>query len=150
MPRILKSPIPAGEVRAARAEVAERVPTLLDHTRERGDEAVRRYSEKCANWSPEPSRPSPDAIKSVDKAIGTHHVLPTRGAARYTGGPWVGTYLKTRTYQEAADTPASALLGEVCGRAARVEVSEGHARSGDVRAATYGNGTLPWNDGAGA
>ncbi|WP_329042602.1 histidinol dehydrogenase [Streptomyces sp. NBC_00178] len=81
-----------------------------------------------------------------DKVIGTNHVLPTRGAARYTGGLWVGKYLKTVTYQEVTDTASSALLGEVCGRAARVELFEGHARSGDVRSAKYGNGTLPWND----
>ncbi|MFI7386149.1 histidinol dehydrogenase [Streptomyces sp. NPDC049813] len=80
-----------------------------------------------------------------DKVIGTNHVLPTRGAARYTGGLWVGKYLKTVTYQEVTDTASSALLGEVCGRAARVELFEGHARSGDVRAAKYGQGTLPWN-----
>ncbi|MFE9681973.1 histidinol dehydrogenase [Streptomyces sp. NPDC006285] len=81
-----------------------------------------------------------------DKVIGTNHVLPTRGAARYTGGLWVGKYLKTVTYQEVTDTASAALLGEVCGRAARVELFEGHARSGDVRAAKYGNGTLPWNE----
>ncbi|MFI0241106.1 histidinol dehydrogenase [Streptomyces sp. NPDC016845] len=81
-----------------------------------------------------------------DKVIGTNHVLPTRGAARYTGGLWVGKYLKTVTYQEVTDTSSSALLGEVCGRAARVELFEGHARSGDVRAAKYGKGTLPWNE----
>ncbi|MBZ6088452.1 histidinol dehydrogenase [Streptomyces olivaceus] len=81
-----------------------------------------------------------------DKVIGTNHVLPTRGAARYTGGLWVGKYLKTVTYQEVTDTASSALLGEVCGRAARVELFEGHARSGDVRAAKYGKGTLPWNE----
>ncbi|RLL69297.1 histidinol dehydrogenase [Streptomyces sp. Z26] len=80
-----------------------------------------------------------------DKVIGTNHVLPTRGAARYTGGLWVGKYLKTVTYQEVTDTASSALLGEVCGRASRVELFEGHARSGDVRAAKYGDGTLPWN-----
>ncbi|MFI2781298.1 histidinol dehydrogenase [Streptomyces sp. ALB3] len=85
-----------------------------------------------------------------DKVIGTNHVLPTRGAARYTGGLWVGKYLKTVTYQEVTNTSSSALLGEVCGRAARVELFEGHARSGDVRAAKYGDGTLPWNDEAGA
>jgi sulfopropanediol 3-dehydrogenase len=60
--------------------------------------------------------------------------LPTRGAARYTGGLWVGKYLKTVTYQEVRDSAASALLGEVCGRASRVELFEGHARSGDIRA----------------
>jgi len=70
-----------------------------------------------------------------DKVIGTNHVLPTRGAARYTGGLWVGKYLKTVTYQEVRDPASSALLGEVCGRASRVELFEGHARSGDIRAA---------------
>ncbi|MEU1870224.1 sulfopropanediol 3-dehydrogenase [Streptomyces ambofaciens] len=85
-----------------------------------------------------------------DKVIGTNHVLPTRGAARYTGGLWVGKYLKTVTYQEVTDTGSSALLGEVCGRAARVELFEGHARSGDVRAAKYGDKILEWNEGAGA
>jgi sulfopropanediol 3-dehydrogenase len=69
-----------------------------------------------------------------DKVIGTNHVLPTRGAARYTGGLWVGKYLKTVTYQEVRDSESSALLGEVCGRASRVELFEGHARSGDIRA----------------
>jgi sulfopropanediol 3-dehydrogenase len=85
-----------------------------------------------------------------DKVIGTNHVLPTRGAARYTGGLWVGKYLKTVTYQEVTDTSSSALLGEVCGRAARVELFEGHARSGDVRAAKYAGTPLPWNEEAGA
>jgi sulfopropanediol 3-dehydrogenase len=74
--------------------------------------------------------------------IGTNHVLPTRGAARYTGGLWVGKYLKTVTYQEVTDPASSALLGQVCGRAARVELFEGHARSGDIRAAAV-DGTKP-------
>lgn len=81
-----------------------------------------------------------------DKVIGTNHVLPTRGSARFTGGLWVGKYLKTVTYQEVTDRESSARLGEVCGRAARVELFEGHARSGDVRAAKYRGGTLPWSD----
>jgi len=81
-----------------------------------------------------------------DKVIGTNHVLPTRGAARYTGGLWVGKYLKTVTYQEVTNTDSSAALGELCGRAARVESFEGHARSGDVRAAKYGTGELSWTD----
>lgn len=81
-----------------------------------------------------------------DKVIGTNHVLPTRGAARYTGGLWVGKYLRTVTYQEVVDESSSASLGEVCGRAARVESFEGHARSGDVRAAKYGGAALLWSD----
>jgi sulfopropanediol 3-dehydrogenase len=79
-----------------------------------------------------------------DKVIGTNHVLPTRGAARYTGGLWVGKYLRTVTYQEVTDTAASARLGELCGRTARVELFEGHARSGDVRASKYADAPLPW------
>lgn len=81
-----------------------------------------------------------------DKVIGTNHVLPTQGAARYTGGLWVGKYLRTVTYQEVTNTETSAFLGELCGRAARVERFEGHARSGDVRAAKYAGGTLSWSD----
>ncbi|MEO6712281.1 MAG: histidinol dehydrogenase [Mycobacteriales bacterium] len=80
-----------------------------------------------------------------DKVIGTNHVLPTRGSSRFTGGLWVGKYLKTVTYQEVTDPAASAALGELCGRASRVELFEGHARSGDVRAAKHANTALSWS-----
>lgn len=79
-----------------------------------------------------------------DKVIGTNHVLPTGGAARYTGGLWVGKYLKTVTYQQVTNPDSSAQLGEVCGRAARAEHFEGHARSGDVRSAKNAGTTLDW------
>jgi sulfopropanediol 3-dehydrogenase len=79
-----------------------------------------------------------------DKVIGTNHTLPTRGGARYTGGLWVGKYLKTVTYQEVTDANSSADLGELCGRTARVELFEGHARSGDVRHARHTAATLDW------
>ncbi|ULN37061.1 histidinol dehydrogenase [Mycolicibacterium smegmatis] len=79
-----------------------------------------------------------------DKVIGTNHTLPTRGAARYTGGLWVGKYLKTVTYQEVRSAEASAALGRLCGRAARVESFEGHARSGDIRAMKFGDDTFSW------
>jgi len=79
-----------------------------------------------------------------DKVIGTNHTLPTGGAARYTGGLWVGKYLKTVTYQEVTNRDSSAELGRLCGRAARVELFEGHARSGDMRVAKYAGATLPW------
>lgn len=79
-----------------------------------------------------------------DKVIGTNHTLPTRGAANYTGGLWVGKYLKTVTYQEVTDPAASAALGTLCGRAARVESFEGHARSGDIRAHKFGGAELSW------
>ena len=83
-----------------------------------------------------------------DKVIGTNHVLPTLGAARYTGGLWVGKYLKTVTYQEVTDETSSVELGRVCGRAARVELFEGHARSGDVRAWQHLGDRHDWIDAA--
>lgn len=83
-----------------------------------------------------------------DKVIGTNHVLPTLGAARYTGGLWVGKYLKTVTYQEVRDTSTSGDLGRVCGRASRVELFEGHARSGDVRAWKHLGDSHAWIDAA--
>jgi histidinol dehydrogenase len=72
-----------------------------------------------------------------DKCIGTNHVLPTKGAARYTGGLCVQKFLKTYTYQEVKTEEASGQLGKLCGRAARAEFFEGHARSGDRRAQLY-------------
>lgn len=79
-----------------------------------------------------------------DKVIGTNHTLPTRKAARYTGGLWVGKFLKTVTYQEVPDPTSSAALGELAARASRVESFEGHARSGDLRAARHFGTELPW------
>jgi sulfopropanediol 3-dehydrogenase len=71
-----------------------------------------------------------------DKTIGTNHILPTGGAARYTGGLWVGKFLKTVTFQE-CDEAASAMIGELCARQCRIENFEGHARSCDVRVDKY-------------
>lgn len=79
-----------------------------------------------------------------DKLIGTNHTLPTRLAARYTGGLWVGKFLKTVTFQEVRNLETSAMLGEICGRLSRLENFEGHARSGDLRAAMYGEKELAW------
>ena len=72
-----------------------------------------------------------------DKVIGTNHTLPTRGAARYTGGLWVGKFLKTVTYQEV--TPeASAKVGEVCSRLCELEGFWGHKEQADLRVRRYG------------
>ncbi len=76
-----------------------------------------------------------------DKTIGTNHILPTGGAARYTGGLWVGKFLKTVTFQE-CDDAASAVIGEICARQCRIENFEGHARSCDVRVEKYRDATL--------
>lgn len=71
-----------------------------------------------------------------DKVIGTNHTLPTRRAARYTGGLWVGKFLKTCTYQRA--TPAaSALIGEYCSRLCALEGFAGHKEQADIRLRRY-------------
>ena len=79
-----------------------------------------------------------------DKCIGTNHVLPTRKAARYTGGLWVGKFLRTCTYQEVTNDKESGELGRLCGRAARAENFEGHARSGDLRAQRNLGDDIDW------
>jgi sulfopropanediol 3-dehydrogenase len=68
-----------------------------------------------------------------DKTIGTNHVLPTAGAARYSGGLWVGKFLKTLTHQEVRSPESSLLIGVTCARQCRVEGFEAHARSCDAR-----------------
>jgi hypothetical protein len=68
-----------------------------------------------------------------DKTIGTNHILPTAGAARYSGGLWVGKFLKTITHQEVRSPESALLIGETCARQCRVEGFEGHARTCDVR-----------------
>ncbi len=73
-----------------------------------------------------------------DKAIGTNHTLPTQGAARYTGGLWVGKFLKTCTYQRVETNEASALVGEYCSRLCAIENFAGHKAQADIRVARYG------------
>src|SRR3954451_6280301 len=76
-----------------------------------------------------------------DKTIGANHILPTGGAARYTGALWVGKFLKTVTFQE-CDEAASAAMGEICARQCRIENFEGHARSCEVRREKSGSRAL--------
>ncbi len=73
-----------------------------------------------------------------DKVIGTNHTLPTRKAARYTGGLWVGKFLKTCTYQKVLTDEASALIGEYCSRLCILEGFSGHAEQANVRVRRYG------------
>jgi sulfopropanediol 3-dehydrogenase len=73
-----------------------------------------------------------------DKVIGTNHTLPTKGAARYTGGLWVGKFLKTVTWQQC--TPeASVVIGEYCSRLCAIERFAGHKEQADLRVRRYGN-----------
>ncbi|HEY6821837.1 MAG TPA: histidinol dehydrogenase, partial [Burkholderiales bacterium] len=72
-----------------------------------------------------------------DKVIGTNHTLPTLGAARYTGGLWVGKFMKTCTYQEITTPEASAVIGEVCSRLCAIERFWGHKEQADLRVRRY-------------
>ncbi len=73
-----------------------------------------------------------------DKVIGTNHTLPTRKAARYTGGLWVGKFLKTCTYQKVLTDAASAMVGEYCSRLCMLEGFAGHAEQANIRVRRYG------------
>ena len=80
-----------------------------------------------------------------DKVIGTNHTLPTKRAARYTGGLWVGKFIKTCTYQRVTSDKASALIGEVCSRLCHMENFAGHGEQANLRVRRYGNNPeLPW------
>ncbi|RVC20449.1 histidinol dehydrogenase, partial [Mesorhizobium sp. M7A.F.Ca.AU.002.02.1.1] len=79
-----------------------------------------------------------------DKVIGTNHTLPTAGAARYTGGLWVGKFLKTVTYQRVLTDEASAMIGEYCSRLCILEGFAGHAEQANVRVRRYGGRNVPY------
>lgn len=68
-----------------------------------------------------------------DKVIGTNHTLPTMGAGRYTGGLWVGKFIKTHTYQRVLTDEASVQIGEVCSRLCALEQLSGHKEQADIR-----------------
>lgn len=73
-----------------------------------------------------------------DKVIGTNHTLPTKRAGRYTGGLWVGKFIKTHTYQRVLTDEASALVGEYCSRLCTLEGFAGHAEQANARVRRYG------------
>ena len=74
-----------------------------------------------------------------DKVIGTNHTLPTRKAARYTGGLWVGKFLKTCTYQRVVTDEASAEIGAYCSRLCALEGFVGHGEQANMRVRRYGH-----------
>ena len=79
-----------------------------------------------------------------DKVIGTNHTLPTKKAARYTGGLWVGKFIKTCTYQKVLTDEASAKIGEVCSRLCMLEGFTAHAEQANVRVRRYGGRNVPY------
>jgi sulfopropanediol 3-dehydrogenase len=79
-----------------------------------------------------------------DKVIGTNHTLPTGKAARYTGGLWVGKFLKTCTYQKVLTDEASAMIGEYCSRLCVLEGFLAHAEQANIRVRRYGGREVPY------
>ena len=79
-----------------------------------------------------------------DKVIGTNHTLPTRKAGRYTGGLWVGKFLKTHTYQRITTDEASAMIGEYCSRLCALEGFAGHGEQANLRVRRYGGRNIPY------
>jgi sulfopropanediol 3-dehydrogenase len=83
-------------------------------------------------------------VANGDKVIGTNHTLPTKKAGRYTGGLWVGKFLKTHSYQKVLTDEAAASIGEYCSRLCILEGFVGHAEQANVRVRRYGGKNVPY------
>ncbi|WP_420006101.1 histidinol dehydrogenase [Arenibacterium sp. LLYu02] len=87
-------------------------------------------------------------VANGDKVIGTNHTLPTKKAGRYTGGLWVGKYLKTHSYQKVTTDEAAALIGAYGSRLCMLEGFVGHAEQCNLRVRRYGGVNVPYGTGA--
>ncbi len=87
-------------------------------------------------------------VSNGDKVIGTNHTLPTKKAGRYTGGLWVGKYLKTHSYQKVLTDEAATLIGEYGSRLCMLEGFVGHAEQCNVRVRRYGGINVPYGEAA--
>ena len=81
-------------------------------------------------------------VANGDKVIGTNHTLPTKKAARYTGGLWVGKFMKTCTYQKVLTDEASAMVGSYCSRLCAIEGFAGHGEQANIRVRRYGGSNV--------
>ncbi len=87
-------------------------------------------------------------VSNGDKVIGTNHTLPTKKAGRYTGGLWVGKYLKTHSYQKVMTDEAATMIGEYGSRLCMLEGFVGHAEQCNIRVRRYGGINVPYGEGA--
>ena len=85
-------------------------------------------------------------VSNGDKVIGTNHTLPTKKAGRYTGGLWVGKFLKTHSYQEITTDEAAVKIGEYCSRLCILESFVGHAEQANIRVRRYGGKDVPYGE----
>lgn len=87
-------------------------------------------------------------VSNGDKVIGTNHTLPTKKAGRYTGGLWVGKFLKTHSYQKITSDEAATMIGEYGSRLCMLEGFVGHAEQCNVRVRRYGGINVPYGEAA--
>jgi len=87
-------------------------------------------------------------VSNGDKVIGTNHTLPTKKAGRYTGGLWVGKYLKTHSYQKITTDEAAVKIGRYCSRLCMLESFVGHAEQANIRVRRYGGEDVPYGKSA--
>jgi len=87
-------------------------------------------------------------VSNGDKVIGTNHTLPTKKAGRYTGGLWVGKYLKTHSYQKITTDEAAVKIGRYCSRLCMLESFVGHAEQANIRVRRYGGEDVPYGKAA--
>ena len=87
-------------------------------------------------------------VANGDKVIGTNHTLPTKKAGRYTGGLWVGKFLKTHSYQRVLTDEAATMVGEYGSRLCMLEGFVGHAEQCNIRVRRYGGINVPYGEGA--
>ncbi len=87
-------------------------------------------------------------VANGDKVIGTNHTLPTRKAGRYTGGLWVGKFIKTHSYQKVTTDEAAATIGAYCSRLCMLEGFVGHAEQANLRVRRYGGRDVPYGTAA--
>ena len=87
-------------------------------------------------------------VSNGDKVIGTNHTLPTKKAGRYTGGLWVGKFLKTHSYQKITTDEAAVKIGRYCSRLCMLESFVGHAEQANIRVRRYGGEDIPYGKAA--
>ena len=87
-------------------------------------------------------------VSNGDKVIGTNHTLPTKRAGRYTGGLWVGKFLKTHSYQKITSDEAAVKIGKYCSRLSMLESFVGHADQANIRIRRYGGQNIPYGKAA--
>jgi sulfopropanediol 3-dehydrogenase len=87
-------------------------------------------------------------VSNGDKVIGTNHTLPTKKAGKYTGGLWVGKFLKTHSYQKITTDEAAVKIGRYCSRLCMLESFVGHAEQANIRIRRYGGENVPYGQAA--